>query len=122
MVTLVAGALTLACARQPEVAGAGDPKQAVRDYFAAVATRDCPGLKAAVAGEAGAAVTEAGCEAVFDEFAEHGVRLEEVESARADGRDPKLQLVKARLGAGEDAQIVVVGVRRSGGRWRVVRI
>lgn len=112
--------LGLACAREP--VESGDPEQAVRGYFEAVARQDCPALERSVAEAAGTMVATMGCVRIFEEFAEHGLTLEGIESVVVDGRDPSLHLVRANVREGAAGKLLVIGVRRIEGQWRVVRI
>lgn len=112
--------LTLACTR--ESAEPSDPEQAVRSYFDAVGRRDCPALERSVAEAAATMVTTMGCERLFDEFVEHGLTLDTIESVVVDGRDPSLRLVRARVREGAAGKVLVIGVRVVEGQWAVVRI
>jgi hypothetical protein len=118
--------LSMACARGPQEAapttGDGDPSEAVRAYFEAIAGHDCAALELAVAEAAAHALAKHGCEHTIAEFERHGAKLDGIESVLVDGRDPDLRLVRTRMQESGRGKLVVIGVRQVEGRWRIVQI
>ena len=120
---LLLGLAVVGACRDPAAASApGEPSAPVRAYFEALEARDCEALEACVGGEAGSLIHEAGCAHAFEEYAEHPMELVQIESVTPDGRDAELHLIRARVRAGTDELLVVIGVRALDGAWRVVRI
>jgi hypothetical protein len=115
------------CTRAPQESpppanDVGDPSEAVRAYFEAVAEHDCAALERAVAEAAAQALNERGCDQTIAEFVHHDARLDGIESVLVDGRDPSLRLVRTQMRESGRSKLVVIGVRQVEGRWRVVRI
>ncbi|MEX1363551.1 MAG: hypothetical protein AB1Z98_10515 [Nannocystaceae bacterium] len=107
---------------QPAELPAVEPQEIVREHFAAVVAGDCESLRGSLVGQARARFDEVGCQAVIDEYVEHGAQLLGIAEVRKDGRDARRRLVSARLGTEEDERVVVIGVRADGGAWRIDQI
>ena len=111
-----------ACRDPATASPAGEASAPVRAYFEALEARDCEALEASVGGQAGSRIHAAGCAHAFEEYAAHPMELVQIESVTADGRDAELHLIRARVRAGGDELLVVIGVRALDGAWRVVSI
>jgi hypothetical protein len=94
---------------------ASPAEQAVIRFFQAVDAGDCETLRALTT----RAPWQDRCSEAIQEMRGHGTRLLRIEGSQPDGRDPRTQLVRARVHHSRGEHVWVLSVKPVAEGWRI---